>query len=292
MHQSSIADTGSIDIGPFQLRYRIEGTGVPILVIGSSLYYPPTFSPQLRKHLQFIFVDHKIFVIPISAVDNTEYELNVLVDDVERIRQALNLKRMIVLGHSGNSYIALEYAKKYPQHVSHVVMLGISPNLNPAGKTTAEQYWQDSVCPERKAAMERNMLECSDEKLAQLPADQRFIQRYLRDTPRIWYNFDFAEAKKLWEGVQFNMQMFDYVWGIIFRDIDITQGLDQFDKPVFLGLGRYDFLVAPPSAWDAVRSKFKDLTIRIFEKSGHTPQLEEPELFNRELLQWLSSRQT
>ena len=292
MHQSSIADTGSINIGPFQLRYRIGGTGVPILVIGSSLYYPPTFSPQLRKHLKFIFVDHKIFVIPTSAVDNTEYELNVLVDDVERIRQALNLKRMIVLGHSGNSYIALEYAKKYPQHVSHVVMLGIAPNLSPAGKAAAEQYWQDSVCPERKAAMERNMLECSDEQLAQLPADQRFIQRYLRDTPRIWYNFDFAEAKKLWEGVQFNMQMFDYVWGIIFRDIDITQGLDQFDKPVFLGLGRYDFLVAPPSAWDVVRSKFKDLTIRVFEKSGHTPQLEEQELFNRELLQWLSSRQT
>ncbi len=292
MHQSSIADTGSINIGPFQLRYRTEGTGVPILVIGSSLYYPPTFSPQLCKYLQFIFVDHKIFVTPTSAVDDTEYELNVLVDDVERIRQALNLKRMIVLGHSGNSYIALEYAKKYPQHVSHVVMLGISPNLSPAGKAAAEQYWQDSVCPERKAAMERNMLECSDEQLAQLPADQRFIQRYLRDTPRIWYNFDFAEAKKLWEGVQFNMQMFDYVWGIIFRDIDITQGLDQFDRPVFLGLGRYDFLVAPPSAWDAVRSKFKDLTIRVFEKSGHTPQLEEPELFNRELLQWLSSRQT
>ena len=260
------------------------------MVIGSPIQYPPTFSQQLRKQLKFIFVDHKGFVIPKSPVDNSEYELDVLIDDVERIRQALNLNHMIVLGHSGNSFIALEYAKKYPQHVSHVVMLGISPNLSPAGKAAAEQYWQDSVDPERKAAMERNMRELSDEQLAQLPADQRFIQRYLRDTPRIWYDFDFADAKKLWEGVQLNMQMLDYVWGILFRDIDITQGLDQFDKPVFLGLGRYDFLVAPPSAWDAVRSKFKDLTIRVFEKSGHIPQLEEPELFDQELLRWLSSR--
>ncbi len=288
--QSTIADAGAIDIGPFKLRYRKEGTGVPIMIIGSSIYYPPTFSPDLRKHLQFIFVDHKGFVLPTSEVDNTAFELNVLVDDVERIRQALNLKRMIVLGHSGNSFIALEYAKKYPQHVSHVVMIGISPNLSPANKAAAEQYWQDSVSPKRKATMERNMQQCSDEQLAQLPADQRFMQRYLRDTPRIWYDFDFVEAKKLWDGVQLNMQMFDYVWGIIFRDIDITQGLDQLDKPVFLGLGRYDFLVAPPSAWDTVRSKFKDLTIRVFEKSGHTPQLEEPELFNRELMQWLASR--
>lgn len=260
------------------------------MIIGSSIYYPPTFSQSLRQQLQFIFVDHKGFVIPTSAVNNTEFELNVLIDDVERFRQALGLKRIIVLGHSGNSYIALEYAKKYPQYVSHVVMLGISPDLSLEGKAAAEQYWQDSVCPERKAAMERNIREFSDEQIAQLPANQRFMREYLRNTPRIWYDYNFAGAKNLWEGVQMNMQMFDYVWGIVFRDIDITQGLDQLNKPVFLGLGRYDFLVAPPSAWDAVRSKFKDLTIRVFEKSGHTPQLEEPELFNQELLQWLSSR--
>ncbi len=45
---------------------------------------------------------------------------------------------MIVLGHSGNSYIALEYAKKYSRYVSHVVMVGIAPNLSPAGKAEAE----------------------------------------------------------------------------------------------------------------------------------------------------------
>ena len=32
------------------------------------------------------------------------------------------------------------------------------------------------------------------------------------------------------------------------------------------------------------------LTIRLFEKSSHTPQYEEPELFDEALLQWLSLR--
>ena len=61
-----IADTGFVDIGPFRLCYRIEGTGVPIMNIGSTIQYPPTFSQQLRKQLKFIFVDHKGFVIPKS----------------------------------------------------------------------------------------------------------------------------------------------------------------------------------------------------------------------------------
>jgi proline iminopeptidase len=55
-------------------------------------------------------------------------------------------------------------------------------------------------------------------------------------------------------------------------------------------LGRYDFLLAPPSAWDPVKDKFRDLTIRIFEQSGHTPQYEEAALFDTVLLEWLRSR--
>jgi len=75
-----------------------------------------------------------------------------------------------------------------------------------------------------------------------------------------------------------NTGMFDYVWGVVFRDIDITRGLEKLDRPVFLALGRHDYLVPPPSAWEPLGTAFRDLTIRVFEKSGHTPQLEEQEL--------------
>jgi proline iminopeptidase len=39
--------------------------------------------------------------------------------------------------------------------------------------------------------------------------------------------------------------------------------------------------------WEGVRDKFNNLTIRIFEKSSHAPQFEEPELFDKELSEWL-----
>ena len=37
------------------------------------------------------------------------------------------------------------------------------------------------------------------------------------------------------------------------RAIGITKGLDAMDHPVFLALGRYDFLVAPPLGTASVR---------------------------------------
>ena len=62
----------------------------------------------------------------------------------------------------------------------------------------------------------------------------------------------------------------------------------MFNVPVFLGLGRYDYLVAPPRSWNS-RQNFRNLTISVFEKSGHTPQFEEAKLFDQELLQWLAN---
>jgi proline iminopeptidase len=46
-------------------------------------------------------------------------------------------------------------------------------------------------------------------------------------------------------------------------------------------------VVAPLSSWDPILPKFRDVTVWIFEKSGHKPQYEEPELFDSELIGWM-----
>ena len=150
-----------------------------------------------------------------------------------------------------------------------------------------EQNWQDLASQQRKAVMEENLQRIPDEQLAALPPGQGFIRGYIRDAPRIWYDPHF-DCTPLWEGIEINMDMINHVWGRTFAEIDITQGLDTFDKPVLLALGRYDFLVAPPSSWDPIGPMFRDLTVRVFEESGHTPQYEEAALFDQELLDWMS----
>jgi proline iminopeptidase len=55
-HADALGDAGTITAGEFRLRHRSEGTGRPILVIGSAIYYPRTFSQNLRKHLRLVFL--------------------------------------------------------------------------------------------------------------------------------------------------------------------------------------------------------------------------------------------
>jgi proline iminopeptidase len=285
-----VSDTGTIAAGRFQLRYRIEGSGSPTIAIGSAIQGPRLFSPQLRQHLRLVFLDHRGFAASPGPVDTAEFALDTLVDDIERTRQELGLGRVAVLGHSGHALMALEYAKQYSANVSYVIMIGMAPDLSAASAAAAERYWQESVSPERKAVMEENLRRLPPETLAQLPPREQFIKSYVQNGPRIWYDPRF-DSSPLWEGVEVNRDMIDHVWGRVFRDIDITQGLATFDRPVFLALGRYDFLVAPPSAWDALRPQFRDLTVRVFERSGHTPQYEEAVLFDAELLRWMKERQ-
>jgi proline iminopeptidase len=280
------AAQGTVSAGPFTLRYRIEGTGTPVLVIGSAVFYPRVFSADLRRHLRFVFLDHRGFAPSSGAVDRSAFALDVLLDDVERAREQLGLDRVAVLGHSGHGLLALEYAKKYPAHVSHVIMVGIAPDLSAASWQQAERAFAESVDPERKAALEASMRRTPDSLLAMLPPVERWVRDYLRQGPRAWFDPHY-DASPLWAGVEPNPAMFDYVWGEVLRDIDITSGLAHFDRPVFLALGRYDFVVAPPSSWDRVRPPFRDLTVRVFERSGHTPPLEEPARFDAELLRWL-----
>jgi proline iminopeptidase len=278
-------DKGTIEADGFHLRYQIEGDGPPAIVIGSALFYPRAFSGHLREHLMMAFLDHRGFAPVPDVVSPRSFELTTIADDIERARQALRLERIAIFGHSGHAYMALEYAKKYPQHVSHVVMIGIAPDLSPQSTQLAERYWQESVCPERKATLEDNLRRLPDEQLAGLSPSARFVKTYVRSGPRIWYDPHY-DCSPLWDGVEPNEVLFR-IWGEVFSKIDITQGLDALDQPVFLAVGRYDFLVAPPSSWDPVRPHFRDLTMRVFERSGHTPQYEEPELFDNELLTWM-----
>jgi proline iminopeptidase len=279
---------GRVQSGPFELPYIVEGMGRPTIVVGSAKYYQRTFSANLRSHLRLVFMDHRGFAPSPGPVDTTAFSLDTLIADIERVRRHLDLGPVAVVGHSGHAYMALAYAKAYPEHVSHVVMIGISPDLGPASTAARDRYWEDFASAERKTIHEDNVRRLPDEEIARMPVSpgRRFVASYVRDGPHAWYDPHF-DSTPLWEGVDPNMDMINYVWGSAFRDIDITRGLEDFDRPVFLALGRYDFLIAPPSAWDPVLPAFQDVSVRIFERSGHTPFHEEAELFDEELLAWM-----
>ncbi|HEY0493257.1 MAG TPA: alpha/beta fold hydrolase [Candidatus Dormibacteraeota bacterium] len=63
--------------------------------------------------------------------------------------------------------------------------------------------------------------------------------------------------------------------------------LSDLAMPTLLVWGRHDHIF-PASHAEAAGSRIRGARIEIFESSGHTPQMEEPERFNRLVLEFLS----
>jgi proline iminopeptidase len=211
-----------------------------------------------------------------------------LLDDIEYARRELGLSKCIVVGHSVHGLLALEYAKKYKEHVSHCVMIGTPPDMRERGFAMAQENWEEFAPPERKEAYELNMAQMPDEELNKLPRDKWFVQMNIRNAPKSWYNYNF-DSGYLWEGVQPNVYVLDQVYLKFAREVDVSQGLESFDLPVLLAYGRFEFLVAPVHSWNFLRNKFSQLNICIFENSAHSPHYEESERFDDQLLKWLST---
>jgi proline iminopeptidase len=169
--------------------------------------------------------------------------------------------------------MAIKYALKYPQHVSHLVLIAISPKES---FSEGDMYFETLASPERKTLLIKNMSNPKND----------FIGRMLTYGPMLWYQHDY-DATVLWEGLNVNVDIVGYLWGKLFMQIDISDDAAKIQTPVFVALGKYDFF-NPYYLWNECQNKFKDITIKVLEQAGHTPQLEKPEEFDSELLRWLS----
>jgi proline iminopeptidase len=266
--------------GNFRLQSAISGKGPIALVIGSHKYYPRTFSENLLNNLQLVCADTRGFVPANQTHTEAHFSINETIDDIEALRKLLEAKKIILIGHSVHAFMALEYARQFPDKVSHLVLIASSPIAGQELYEEANRYFEESVCPERKAVFASNM-----QKFAE-SGDQSFIARMLAFGPMLWYDYKF-NAQDLWDGVTVNTVGASIIWSRMFTNYHTSKALQSVTCPIFLALGRYDYF-NPPHLWEKYRNNAVNLTIRVFEKSGHTPQLEEAEHFDNELLKWLA----
>jgi proline iminopeptidase len=274
--------TGEIEVGGARLPYRIEGRGQPCLVLGSVAYYSRVFSQSLRDHLQLVFVDLRHFAASDSAFSPDVVSIDLYTADVERVRQVLGLDDVVVIGHSVHATIALEFARRYPAHVRGVVMVGSSPvGIDDEDRAADDQYWREAS-EDRRTLRARTRAELTPELKASLAPSDYFVREYAAAGPLHWYDMTY-DGTWLWEGTELNMPVLERLYAAVDH---LTLAAGEVTTPVLIVHGRYDY-GSPPVLWERHREKLPAHTFVVFDKSGHTPPLEEPELVDETLLAWV-----
>jgi proline iminopeptidase len=265
---------GTLYVDDFAIGYRIEGEGTPVVVIGSETFYPRLFSDEIRRRAKLIFVDHRGFAKPPLSYDAQNIGLDRIADDLEAVRRAIGLERFAVLGHSGHAFMA----------VSQVILLHSAPSNSAERQQGSIAHFEDTASPERKAKFYEDFAHLAED-LEREP-ERRFAHMCIRMGAHSFYDFHY-DAEPLWRDVPMNMGIIDRLWGEAFAQVDLAEMASRIDRPVFLGLGRYDYLVSPTSLWNGIDERLPHVKKTIFERSGHYAMLEEPETFDETLLQWL-----
>jgi len=268
-------------VNGLKFKCKIEGSGITTMVIGSAVQHPRMFSQELRKNFKLIFVDTRLFV----PADIEEYTFDDAIEDIESIRKYLKIERMVVMGSSMLAIVCLEYAKKYPERVSHLVMIGISPIFDDSYYKERNKYWESQATEERKQIWKENKKKLTEELRKNVSPGKARVFRYVSNGPKRCYDARYDSAW-LFEGVTVNMSKGIYDFIKSFYTYDIKNNIQEVSMPVLLVVGRYDFN-NPYYLWNDFKSKFSNLEYHLFEKSGHHPMLEEPKLFNQTLTKFI-----
>src|SRR5690606_24243519 len=128
------------------------------------------------------------------------------------------------------------------------------------------------AAPERKARLAAD-LAAMEIHIAAEP-ERRFIWMCLAMAARSWFDPAY-DATALWAGVGVNMPVFDRLWGEVFASYPTRDALAELTRPLLICMGRHDHLVAPIETWLPLLPEGDMPKLALFERSAHTPQLEE-----------------
>jgi len=273
--------SGVIELGGTMCPYLLEGTGIPCVVVGPAFFYSQFFSDYLRQHVQFVLVDFKNSWRAESTVEVSGLTISDLVEEIDEVRRALGFEKICVLGASVLGFWPLEYARVHADRASHAIMIG-TPPYHPF---EYEDFWEHDASAERKQVLERNWEEVPWDAIWALEREDRFPAWFKNMAPRFWYEPDYDPYWHL-AGREAFEHFKDHVFEVLVADYDPRGSFPEIVAPVFLALGRYDYMV-PYTLWDDARELLPNLSYNLFEKSGHFPMLEEQELFDRTLIEWL-----
>lgn len=280
------ARSGVIEVDGSQLKYIVEGEGAACLVIGSSIYYPRTFSNNLRRHLKMYFVDMKWFAEDYSAEDLANVTIESIVKDVEQIREALGLEKPLIMGHSIHGTIATEYVKKIGHQVSGLIVIGSPAEWSSVTYNEKAVALWATASPERKRLQEENWGRVKE--LDRLTGQEEASARYNNMSPQYWFDPEY-DAGWLWKNMTVHSELTQHLFTKVFHEYDMFYSPKTIDIPVFVGLGKYDYVI-PHTLWNSSYESIPDFKLVLFEKSGHTPQLEESQHFDKVLIEWINHK--
>ncbi|MEO3884582.1 alpha/beta hydrolase [Nonomuraea sp. B5E05] len=192
------------------------------------------------------------------------------VADVEGLRRWLGAEQVIVAGGSYGGFIAMEYAARHPGRVSAVVL-----------RDTSADNANQELATRNAAASSRVSIDPAklDRIMSGTVRDDDDLRDCWREIlPLYDHDYDPAKVEQRVAATPYHYQTHNYAFAVNQPAYDIKHLLPGITAPALITVGRHDW-ITPVECSETIAALIPGAELRVFERSGHSPQVEEAELW-------------
>ena len=270
-----------------RLHYKTIGTGPPVIILSGG----PGFDVDYMQPVAAAFPTFRRILLEQRGTGRSipdtlradDMTLDIVVEDLEALREHLREERLFLVGHSWGGMLAMAYAAAHPDRVDRLVLIdsggptlefatwfedNIRARLRPED-VAAEQYWT--------AAGKRGV----DADKVALESSRALAPGYFFDRAKA-----LAYAATMAEG-SLHAAPNALLFADLTKNYDLRAGLRRLERPTLIVHGHQDPM-GDKTAED-IHALIKSSTLVYLDKCGHFPWLEQPEAFSRAIQEFLGA---
>jgi pimeloyl-ACP methyl ester carboxylesterase len=262
----------TISMRGVSLFVKVIGQGYPLLLMHGGPGQDHSTLLPLRPcadRYTLIFYDHRCNGRSEGA-DLSSMTWENLTADAESLRRELGFDKWAVLGHSFGGMVALEYALRYPQSLSHLILMD----------TCGDARWVQQNAPE--------ILAKRGYSAATVQAARRFFNGELTPGEVFPTALKFARAYyyhlsllELAHQVLLGFRVKQRPEALVFANKHLLKGwtvmdrLNEIEVPTLVLAGRHDFQF-PPEHQARLVDRLPNAQLELVERAGHNAPTERP----------------
>lgn len=275
-----IAGEYDVTLNGVQIHYTVRGKG-PLLIAHSG---GP--GADARDWDDFAKIDNFVTIVAIhprgsglsGPAAGDAYLLPDYASDVDALRRHLGLEKAMLMGWSHGGMVALEYATRYPDSLSKLILFDTSAyfgeflsDVEASVQAFKNEPWfEDSLDALKK------------EWAGEYQTDEDMGRLWQREKKFYFKKFD-ARAQAYAERTKDTLikiaplRVFNEKEAPSF---DLRPQLEKINVPTLIIVGRHDFITNVEMAKE-MAARIPNAQMEVFEESGHYGFVEEPEKFYR-----------